>query len=766
MAIFQPVYVTPDVRAGIGLGTVDVTDPNGMVVSWRITGPSGMVAYQITIYTNDSASTQKYTTGKVTLGSPAYGTTSTGAVQMFSHTISAATLSSASITNGGSYKLIIKQWWGATDTQSVTQSSASAFITRKAPSVGIATIGTAGVVSTRYYTFTGNYTQEQGDVLNWFRWQIAYSNNLDSPIYDSGEITGTMDLQCYFDGLFNGSNYSVKLSLQTENGIEADSGWVDFAVNYGTSPVTGSLTAVCVRGTNAVKVSWNDLADVPGTPSGNAYINDNGQLVLDSDSGVVWDEANGSAMSFSAPWSIVWRGKLIGKNATIFTVAQTGGNITLSYAFHTGTLTLKKGATTVATQTGIINSPTVTVVLTDTDLYIRAEYLDGGLYPGSTLYPGTSLYPITNDLPTVAKFTVPVSYTQETITSVALDGTQDCYYMEVINGVASADVITEAYDNGTYAPGLSGGDYMLTDFANNAFNAGNLNVGGETISGFALYRRDSGTNILRHVGDTDADQRVLYDYGVRSQQGPYTYYLFPVSDTSYISTQVVSNDVTPCFWDWSIMECQETDQSGIYTVLQEFRFGKNLSSGSMSNNSKPEVLANFTPYPTVQLSSQNYRSGTLNSLIGYIDYTGGRGYSDTLALRDLIFALSSTTNPLFLKSRKGDLLQIRVSDAISMTTDDKTREQTQTVSVSWVEVADASAVSLYAVADMAVGSDTYINNGEAPAPVPPTQTVFTPYVSPNGVLTWTSNDGSPVPQPLDLHQYVSVLISPAAGSYY
>ncbi|MBO7150390.1 MAG: hypothetical protein J6V82_01430, partial [Clostridia bacterium] len=220
MAIFQPSNVLPDVRSGIGNGVVDATQD--LVVSWRINGQSALTSFSITIYDNDAASTQKYTTGEITTGCPAYGTDSAGNPQFFSYTISAATLSSSGITNGNEYKIIIEQWWSASE--SITQSSASVFITRATPTLSISTIGTLGVIGTRSYTFTGNYAQAQGDVLNWLRWQIAYADDLDDPFYDSGNITGTMALSCTYDGFFTDTDYAIKLSVQTEGGVEIDTG--------------------------------------------------------------------------------------------------------------------------------------------------------------------------------------------------------------------------------------------------------------------------------------------------------------------------------------------------------------------------------------------------------------------------------------------------------------------------------------------------------------------------------------------------------------
>lgn len=693
MALFQPSWIVPDARNGLGQGTVDAT--RNLTVSWRVNGASPMVSFAITIYQNNAASTQTYTTGRLTDGCPFYGTTGKGETRFFSYTIPAAALSDAGIANGGEYKLVITQWWSETD--SVTQSSASVFITRAAPTLTMPEIGTIG---TRYYTFTASYAQEQGDVLNWLRWQLAYAGDTANPIYDTQEISGTMELSAYYDGLFTGTDYAVRLTVQTENGVEATTGWVPFSVYYDTIPVTGAVSAKCASGTNAVDVDFTGIVYIPGTATGD-YAIEGGVLDLPAGSSVLWNEVNYFPMSFTPPWTVLWKGTLTKQSGVLFTMGQAGGDLMLSYLYPANTLMLTKGETVVATMEGIINTPTVTVILTSTTLYIRSEYIGGGLYLSEELYPSATLYLRADDTAMVDSSQVAVAYTQEKIVSVALAGPAAVDYFEIAKGVASAETIAEAWTNGTYQPGLNAGDYFMIDFSD-GLNAGNLNAGDETIVGYALYRRTGGENFLVHIADTGPTVQDLYDYGAASQQGPYTYYLFPVGETSYLAQPVLSNPITPCFWDWSVMECVATEDANIFSVLAEYRFGKNLTSGEMSNNNRPSVQDNFTAYPTVQRAPQNYKSGTLTSLIGYIDRTDGRArYTDTIALRDKLYALSLSKNALFLKSRKGDFLRIQIADAISMQTGDNTREQTQTITLPWVEVADAQRVSLVADANMA-----------------------------------------------------------------
>ena len=95
----------------------------------------------------------------------------------------------------------------------------------------------------------------------------------------------------------------------------------------------------------------------------------------------------------------------------------------------------------------------------------------------------------------------------------------------------------------------------------------------------------------------------------------------------------------------------------------------------------------------------NYRSGSLQSLIGVIDYKNRNRYSDSLALRDAIYDLSTTQNSLFLKNRKGDVFRIRISEATGMETMDGSRSQAQTATLSWAEVGSAEGVAILGVAD-------------------------------------------------------------------
>ena len=406
MALFQPTNISPSTRGELGNGTVDATQP--LTVSWQVNGNSPLTAFTITIYQNDAASTQVYTTGKRTDGCPFYGTDYAGEIQFFFYTIPAATLAGAGITNGSTYKLVITQYWS--DTESVVQSSAAAFLTRAAPSLILPDI--PETISTRSATFTAQYTQDQGDAINWVRWQLAYAGDLGNPFYDTQNIYGTAQLQVSYDGFFRGNTYAVRCRVQTANGVETDTGWVSFQVDYSAYPLAGAVKATRASGEkSAVLVEWGRISYIPGTPSGEYSIQD-GLLTLPEGSSVTWNTVNGEPAHFGQLWSILWAGQLNWKSATAFTVTTELGDIVLSYDYDSRALTLTIAGAVEDSWAPVVPNARLTLILTPDTLYLRKFEYGGGLYPAATLYPSATLYPKADVIPAVNRKRAEILYTQ------------------------------------------------------------------------------------------------------------------------------------------------------------------------------------------------------------------------------------------------------------------------------------------------------------------------------------------------------------------
>ena len=685
MALFQPTNITPSVLGELGNGTVDITQD--LTVTWQVNGNSAMTAFEIVFYQNNTGSSQLYTTGKVTEGCPFYGTNYAGKVIPFSYTIPTASLTGAGMANGNTYKLIITQYWS--DQDSVTQVSAAAFVTRAAPTLVIDNM--PETLAAKNATFTATYTQAQGDALNWVRWQIADADHLDNPFYDTGNIYGTAQLQAQYDGFFRESNYAVQCLVQTENGVDVSTGWQPFSVDYAASSLEGAVQVRQERGDrSALLVSWSDVSYIPGSATGDYTIQD---VILDlsDDSSVVWDEVNGGPLSFDAPWSVFFKTQLSGGESVLFLLDTSEGTVALHYARREQALSLTLGSETIPLQENLSQYATVTMVLTPTTVYLRLDWLTGGLHPSQTLYPGATLYPRADTIPATVRNTTAVAYTQGTITGITLNGPQKCDWIALYKG-AAADADVAAAMAGTFIPVNENGWYFVSNFDNGTLNGGNLGQTDDPLTGLSLYRQQGEQERLEHLIDLPLRVGQVFDYGAASQQGPYVYYLFPTGPETYIADPIVSNPANPCFWNWTVLSCAARTDGG-WVVEQEFFFGKNLVSGSITNGNSPQVLKNFTQYPTVQIDPANYQEGTLGSLIGVIDKKTGK-YRDSIALRDAIYGLSTTTNTLLLKNRKGDLMEIRTSGPVGMETWDGSAAQAQTVSLPWVQVGSGKGESI------------------------------------------------------------------------
>ena len=454
MALFQPTFVTPDASWGIGNGTVDLTD--GLTVSWQVNGNSAMVAYQIDFYANDAASTLKHSTGKVTLGTPYYGVSAKGDPNpFFTVDFTAANMTSWDMSNGNEYKIIIKQWWDSTNY--VTQTSASAFSAKAKPV--LAFVDAPSHVTTKNETFVLSYTQAQGDALNWVRYKLYIQNETTAEweeIYDSQNIYGTADLQFTYNGFFTGRNYSITAEIQTASGVNATA-TATFDVTYSTSTMEGYVLADRACKASAVHVYWPDLFTTTATATGD-YTLENDQLILPEGSSVLWDKRDGNTFEYDTPWGVVFSGTMVAKDATLFELNFTDNtSMTLTFDAASRSLVLKNGSTTLQTVTGINGYAHVNVAVTETKMYVRTDYLSGGLYPASTLYPNTNLYPRKDTVPTNSVNDYSISYTQKNISSVGMGGDLIADYLCIYRGALPQTVIDGVMGSANGNPPPAGG---------------------------------------------------------------------------------------------------------------------------------------------------------------------------------------------------------------------------------------------------------------------------------------------------------------------
>ena len=718
--LYQPTNITPNLINGLADGTVDATQ--NLDLTWQINGPSAMTKYDIKIQ-DMSADNHPYVyegTG-LTAGCPAYGKDNLGNIVMFSHTILKSAIQQ--YANGKSYQMYMRLYWGNTEAESVWLQSPVAFQTVAVPTFTAASHSTD--ITERQHTF--DFLTFSDPDLQWFRWILSYNTGtVDDPaigetIYDTGRIFGSGNMTMYYDGFLSGREYIVQCICCSANGIVVESDLYPFTGAYDAIELDLPLKVAALGSGSALKVSWTGANYIPGKPYGDYSIS-GGMLSIPTSNSefnkVVWDEANEEAMSLTRPNIIVYRGRLRHADATLFSVSTSSvpKQLELTYTYATRSLSLMHKTSASATATALHTESEVDYYAYITaivaiyangtmDYWARIDYETGGAYPSETQYPKNSLYPRDSNLflTTLVHPTIASSKTMGNISALAVYGKQLCDYLQVFtyNATLLNNIVEAAYTNGTYAPIVNNSTKFSATFTV-GLDAGSLYVqdGAVDVAGWEIYRVEEGGTISTPLAVLPYSATSFCDYTARTDGTKYQYEVAPLliayDGTERTYTAGVSS-VTEDYYGiyspaYSLLECEYNDSMKCYRMLKEYDFALNLSTGSISNNNSPKILENFTRYPTIQFSHQNYMTGSLTSLIGIVNLTDDAQieYSDTRRIRDELFSLSNTGHPLFLKTRKGDILRIQIAAPIELTTMDKTKEQALSATIKWVEVEDAS----------------------------------------------------------------------------
>ena len=317
------------------------------------------------------------------------------------------------------------------------------------------------------------------------------------------------------------------------------------------------------------------------------------------------------------------------------------------------------------------NVTTATVFITPS--YIYAYYFSGENY--------------------VSYVRVAAQYTQPTVTAVTISGGNSGAAVDNVFVVAGdGSNILPQLSNYGFGPSWNSSDYSLYLNANFIYGIDG-GTGTASGTGFYIYRRLSGETRGSAVATLSAQISELKDYGIKSNES--YVYDFYVYDSGGAFMGVRSTDETPVrqlFNKYSLLATQFNDNDGFYHVVKEYLFSCNLQDEALSNNSNKSYVQNFTPYPTVFRSTANYASGTLLSLIGFVDKKTYRYWDDTALMAELN-GLSTTDYTLFLRDMKGHLWMVDVG-TVQQTVKYGTKEMQVAISLPWTEIGSAENVSI------------------------------------------------------------------------
>ena len=486
MALYQPSNIIPSSFAGIGGGVVDVND--NVSISWQVNGNSPLLGEIIYIYTNDAASTLVHTYNPSgSLHSGFYGTDAQGNIQRYV-VEPGETWASWDLSNGNSYKMIIAQKYpsnAGSGTITITQNSASIFITRSAPTLTISPA--SGTLASVQQSFTGSYSQAQYDSVAWVRWVLSDGDG--NVIDDTGAIyTGKLGYS--YNGFFDGVTYTISCTVETSSGV-TKTATNTYTCSYDSASASGGISTVC-NPDDSVTLSWAAGADIPGTPSAQDYgsIVD-GVLHLAASRSITWNQVNGESMSFSSPYAFAWRGQ-IGTTSTSQQTINSGTWTKISDPTQTGTtsntvtvsnLTLTKPYTGTKTHQFSVPTTNYTLVNDSPTIHVTGSW-DGSKYSGVALYdPGY----VINEIPSIWSGNIDyIEYTGVTHTAfyVHMSGSS-------ANLSANFTVALQVYSgSGSYTPAEGGvsGPTVSSTTAKEAFTS----MSGNTIV-VAVNAASSGT---------------------------------------------------------------------------------------------------------------------------------------------------------------------------------------------------------------------------------------------------------------------------------
>lgn len=269
--------------------------------------------------------------------------------------------------------------------------------------------------------------------------------------------------------------------------------------------------------------------------------------------------------------------------------------------------------------------------------------------------------------------------------TIKLHGGQHANYLYVVRDSLNR-VQDYAVGRPVECPAWDTNTQFRIDFINDLI-AGNVNIGNEPPSGWVVYKLKNGGSTLIPAGTFIGHRAEFIDYAVGDNTG-YKWYIYPMTE-SKMGNPIVTEEIVTDFDKWTLFVVDTTTTENTFTLKEVYYFDLNLEDITLTNNTEVSVITTFSKYMRLQKNPTNCLSGTLTSLVGYVDCATGK-YVDTFEATDAVFRLSTSTNTKFLRDLQGRFICVDISAPVTMTQTLAGMQSVNKVSLSWTEVADAS----------------------------------------------------------------------------
>ncbi len=278
---------------------------------------------------------------------------------------------------------------------------------------------------------------------------------------------------------------------------------------------------------------------------------------------------------------------------------------------------------------------------------------------------------------------------------VKIYGGQLCDYGFYVTGDLTATQLATFQANDECPDWDSSTEFKI-DFLNGLV-AGNASFGDNPPTEYKIYRKIAGEASLVLAATIDGTKESFTDYAVANDT-TYSYYIYPSDDES-LGTPIETQSITTAFKSWQLLVVDDTDEDGVYTLSQIYKFDFNPDDVQLQNNTTVNKLRNFTNYLKLQRDSTNCWTGTLSSLTGVYDCATHQ-YSESLTMFDAVKTLSTDLRKKFLRDFDGHLYEIDVSSPIEMSQKVFANGRMTTKKLEWTEIGDASSVQIVADGDL------------------------------------------------------------------
>lgn len=131
-----------------------------------------------------------------------------------------------------------------------------------------------------------------------------------------------------------------------------------------------------------------------------------------------------------------------------------------------------------------------------------------------------------------------------------------------------------------------------------------------------------------------------------------------------------------------------------YYLGEQWKFVGDISDTTYTQNMDKYVHVGYNTYPSVTSTQTKYLSGSLSALMGYVNCETKKFVDDIdkiRAWRDFITRQSI----YMLKSQKGEVLVVAVSNNPTISYEEMTKELSATFAFDWVEVEDINNIRVY-----------------------------------------------------------------------